>query len=466
MGDSLARHMSEALRRLGRRHGERLIVFTRYPEAGSTKTRLIPVLGREGAAELQRRMTEHTMRAVGALMGRRPLTLEVRFDGGRLTDSLVGASLMRKWLGAGVWHRRQGTGNLGERMARAFAAAFDERAERALIVGCDCPGVTADLLERAFDALRRHELVLGPAGDGGYYLIGLRRRQPRLFTSIPWGTSDVLPRTLAAARGLGLSVGLLDALDDVDRPDDLPVWQRIVASSAASAAAPRISVIIPALNEAANVGFAVTSAARGRSVEVVVVDGGSNDGTPEVARSCGARVMSAPRGRARQMNAGATAASGDVLLFLHADTQLPWGFDECVRHALADAGVVAGAFGFAIGGDGAALRVLQRLTNYRARRFQMPYGDQAIFLRAETFRAMGGFPEIPIMEDYELVARLRRRGRIAVLCAPALTSGRRWASVGALRTTLLNQLVIGGYRLGVSPERLARWYLAPRRLRT
>lgn len=458
--NSFPQQASRALRRLARPRGERLIVFTRYPEPGRAKTRLISVLGREGAAELQRRMTEHTMRAIGALMGRRPLALEVRFDGGRVAGSPVGEGLMRKWLGAGVRYRHQGAGDLGERMARAFDETFEERTERAVIVGCDCPGITADLLERAFDALRGNELVLGPAGDGGYYLIGLRRRQPRLFAGIPWGTGAVLERTLAAARGLGLSVRLLDVLDDVDRPDDLPVWRRFAAPAVELAAMPRISVIVPTLNESANLGLALASTARGWSVEVIVVDGGSDDGTADVARLCGARVMSAARGRARQMNAGAATASGDVLLFFHADTQLPWGFDECVRHALARPGVVAGAFEFAIDGDGAALRVVERLTNFRARRLQMPYGDQAIFLRAETFRAVGGFPEIPIMEDYELVARLRRRGKVEVVHAPAVTSARRWERVGVFRTTLLNQVMIGGYWLGVSPERLAGWYRA------
>ncbi len=464
---SLTADVRRALLRLSKPRGERVIVFTRYPEPGRTKTRLIPVLGREGAAELQRRMTEHTMRAVGALMGRRPLRLEVRYDDG--AGDATGEP-MRRWLGGGLSYRAQGAGDLGERMRRAFADAFDACAERAVILGCDCPGITPDLLERALIGLRRHDLVLGPASDGGYYLIGLRRSlglrrsQGRLFEGMPWGTGGVFARTLAAAREIGLSVSPLDTLDDVDRPDDLPVWQRAAEPGARAASLASVSVIIPALNESTNVSAAVMSAARALGAEVIVVDGGSEDGTPEVARSCGATVLTARRGRGRQMNVGAAAASGEALVFLHADTQLPWGYEACVQRALAEPGVVGGAFRFAIAGSGAGLRAIERLTDYRARRLQMPYGDQAIFLRRDTFCAMGGFAETPIMEDYEFVARLRRRGRIAILAAPALTSARRWDRLGVFRTTLINQVMILGHKAGVSPERLARWYRASRRM--
>jgi rSAM/selenodomain-associated transferase 2 len=158
------------------------------------------------------------------------------------------------------------------------------------------------------------------------------------------------------------------------------------------------------------------------------------------------------------MNAGAQAASGSILLFLHADTRLPAGFDAAVRTILQDAVVVGGAFQFGIDAPGLRFRILERLVNLRASWLGMPYGDQGLFLRKDTFTELGGFPELPIMEDFELVKRLRRRGRIRIVPLPATTSARRWQEVGVWRTTWINQKIILGYCLGVSPQRLARWY--------
>ena len=220
----------------------------------------------------------------------------------------------------------------------------------------------------------------------------------------------------------------------------------------------RISIIIPSFNEADEIGHAVASALQGRGVEVLVVDGASTDGTIEVARREGARVLQAERGRASQMNAGAQAARGDVLLFLHADTRLPSGFEEPVRASMAGRQVVAGAFRLVIDAPSAALRLIAAGANWRARRLQMPYGDQAIFLSSELFRSLGGYADLPFMEDFEFVRRLRRHGRIELLAEAVRTSPRRWRQVGTWRTTLINQLAIAAYLAGASPARIAGWY--------
>ena len=162
------------------------------------------------------------------------------------------------------------------------------------------------------------------------------------------------------------------------------------------------------------------------------------------------------------MNSGAEAAEGKFLVFLHADTRLPEGFDHHVRRILTQAGVAAGAFQLQIDGPSVRLRLIEKAANWRSRYLHMPYGDQAIFLRAELFREMGGFPDLPIMEDFELIRRLKGRGRIVIAPAAALTSPRRWEKVGVLRTTLINQLMILGFYLGLEPSRLARWYGAKR----
>lgn len=207
---------------------ERLIIFTRYPEPGLTKTRLIPALGAKGAANLQRQMTEYALSKVkelqsasrrrsGALL---PLSVEVRFAGGNL-------SLMQDWLGCDLAYQPQGEGDLGSRMARSLFDAIQANVERVVIIGTDCPGLNAQIIANAFHHLHlAHDLVLGPAIDGGYYLIGLGRFIPELFTGINWGTAEVLQQTIDIAQKLDLSVAYLLELADVDRPEDLPVWEQ------------------------------------------------------------------------------------------------------------------------------------------------------------------------------------------------------------------------------------------------
>ncbi len=219
-----------------------------------------------------------------------------------------------------------------------------------------------------------------------------------------------------------------------------------------------ISVIIPVLNDAEALDLALSSTQDCTGVERIVVDGGSSDESAEVAQSRGAKTLHSPPGRARQMNTGAGVAEGMFLIFLHADTRLPEGFDHHVRRILTQPGVAAGAFQLQIDVPSARLRLIENAANWRSRYLQMPYGDQAIFLRAELFREMGGFPDLPIMEDFELMRRLKGRGRIVIAPATALTSARRWEKLGALRTTLINQLMILGFYLGFEPSRLARWY--------
>ena len=218
----------------------------------------------------------------------------------------------------------------------------------------------------------------------------------------------------------------------------------------------RISVIIPTLNEATNLPTCLP--ARFKDVEVIVADGGSRDGTIDVAIAKGWRVCPSALGRAKQMNAGAGMASGDIFLFLHADTRLPEDFALHVRRILSKPDIIAGAFRLRIDAPMRKLRIMERLANWRSACLQMPYGDQAIFLRAEQFRAVGGFPDLPIMEDFEFVRRLRKRGRIATAPVPVITSSRRWEEKGVWRTTLINQICIVGYCLGVAPSRIHRWY--------
>ncbi|MBD1902926.1 MULTISPECIES: TIGR04283 family arsenosugar biosynthesis glycosyltransferase [Cyanophyceae] len=223
----------------------------------------------------------------------------------------------------------------------------------------------------------------------------------------------------------------------------------------------RISIIIPVLNEAADtIRSTLASVQNVENVEVIVVDGGSQNETVALVQSWGVKVLFSTAGRACQMNAGATAATGDILLFLHADTSLPLGFEKLVPLTLAQSGTVAGAFELKINSPMRSLRLVERMVNWRSRFFSLPYGDQAIFLKASLFHDIGGFPNLPIMEDCELICRLKRLGRISIAPAPVMTSARRWQKLGVLKTTLINQIVILGYFLGVSPSQLVKFYRA------
>ncbi|MBW4459811.1 MAG: TIGR04283 family arsenosugar biosynthesis glycosyltransferase [Nodosilinea sp. WJT8-NPBG4] len=221
---------------------------------------------------------------------------------------------------------------------------------------------------------------------------------------------------------------------------------------------PTISVVIPALNEARQLPAVLNTIHPANPVEVIVVDGGSVDGTAEVAEAQGARVVKATPGRSHQLNCGAAAATGSLLLFLHADTRLPEGFARTIRQTLAQPGVVAGAFRLTIDGPGRGLRWVEWGVNLRSRLLQMPYGDQGIFLKAEVFHKLGGFPDLPMMEDFELMRQLRKVGKVAIAPSAVVTSDRRWRTLGILRTTLANQIMVVSYLLGVDPHKLARWY--------
>lgn len=219
---------------------------------------------------------------------------------------------------------------------------------------------------------------------------------------------------------------------------------------------PRLSLIVPMLDEAAGIAAAL-AALRPLAAEIVVVDGGSRDASPALAAPHADRVLSAPRGRARQMNAGAAAAGGDVLLFVHADTRLPADADRRVLAAI-DRGAVWGRFDVRIDGASRLFPLIGWLMNRRSRLTGIATGDQAIFVRRDAFRAVGGFPEQPLMEDIALSAALKRLGRPACLPGPAVTSGRRWEKHGVLRTVLLMWRLRLRYFLGASPAALARDY--------
>ena len=193
---------------------KKLIIFTRFPVPGRAKTRLIPVLGKEGAADLQRRMTEQTLETAEKLANNEQLRLEIHYADGSPEQ-------MRKWLGQNRIYCEQTSGDLGKKLSRAFTKAFHEGYQQVMIIGADCPTVSTRILATGFSKLCDHDLVLGPATDGGYYLIGLRQPYPELFITRSWGSNLLLAETVDVAKNLALKLYLLEELTDVDRPEDL-----------------------------------------------------------------------------------------------------------------------------------------------------------------------------------------------------------------------------------------------------
>lgn len=221
---------------------------------------------------------------------------------------------------------------------------------------------------------------------------------------------------------------------------------------------PDLSVIIPTLNEAAHIGDVLDDVLQGEGLDVIVADGGSTDDTVAQAAARGVRICRGAGGRARQMNQGASLARGAYYLFLHADSRLPARFDGVIRRVLGDATVAAGAFSLGIDAAAEKIRLVEYGANLRSRHLGLPYGDQGLFLRGERFHQCGGFPDLPIMEDFAFIRDLKRLGTIVTVPERIHTSPRRWQRLGVLRTTLINQAIVMGYLLGVSPHRLSRWY--------
>lgn len=196
--------------------GDRLIIFTRYPVPGKAKTRLIPALGAAGAAQLHAQMAAHTLSQARRLQECHGVDLEVRFTGSAVEP-------MQAWLGADLNYQPQSEGSLGDRLIQAIRTAFDQGSRAIIVIGTDCPELDATLLAQAFQTLQSCDLVLGPASDGGYYLIGLRQPMPALFQGIAWSTNTVLQQTCAIATHHGLAIVQLPTLRDVDEPADLVV---------------------------------------------------------------------------------------------------------------------------------------------------------------------------------------------------------------------------------------------------
>ena len=224
----------------------------------------------------------------------------------------------------------------------------------------------------------------------------------------------------------------------------------------------RFSIIIPVLNEADQINALIghlRDFPEEAKIEIIVVDGSAQGDTLGVIEDRQVRCLSSAAGRARQMNAGAAVAMGEILIFLHADTRLPAGALALIDHALELPGLVGGAFDLEIRSNRPSLKIIAAVASRRSRLTRIPYGDQAIFIRRAFFGQIGGYPDIPLMEDVALMRQIKKAGgRIYIIRERVSTSPRRWEKEGILRATLRNWVLLGSYYFGVAPETLARHY--------
>jgi len=442
-------------------HGNiRIKIFTRYPVPGKVKTRLIPTLSPQKATRLHQLMTEHVLDVA------REFCRQERFKSSRITVCYTGAKLaeFKAWLGHDLSYEPQSSGGLGFRMSQAFKKSFEQKGDPVVLIGSDLPGLNPQLLVQAFQILKDSDMVLGPAADGGYYLIGMKSFHPELFQDIDWGTKRVYNQTTEIIRNLELDFKDLPTLKDLDRPEDLDLLDGHPGLAGFSIERPLLSIIIPTLNEERMLPLTLDRLHCGRSIEVIVVDGGSQDRTCQIALQDGARLAEVCEGRYAQQNKGAAMARGEIVLFLHADTILPYGYDELIRTALNDSATVAGAFRLQIDDPRRSLRLVEFFANLRSSVLKLPYADQGLFMKKRLFDQVGGLASLPIMEDFELVLRLRRVGSLVTLDRPALTSARRWQEIGVLPTTVINQVMVLGFMIGIPVERLKNIYRSNKKL--
>ncbi len=448
-----------------------ICVFFKSPIAGSVKTRLIPAVGAEGAARLAEAFFLDTWAAVRQL----PWAKAIVATTGPLASTM-------KWLNDGqVWP--QGGGDLGERLERVSRRALSD-SPFVIALGADSPGLPTRLLEQARAGLEAADAVIGPCTDGGFYLLGLRRCPPGLLAGIPWSQPETYVYTLSRLQSAGFTVHVLEPWFDVDRPEDLAALRRMMADG--DGAAPettrrlqelspsdaddrgsmrprrlRLSVVIPALNEREHLPQTLARVAElGLAHEIIVVDGGSTDGTREwLARRPGIRVLDSVRGKGAQLRAGARTATGDALLFLHADCWLPPDAGERVAAAFSSPEVVGGAFHVRFAEQNPwLLRPVAAGINLRSKLRHSATGDQAIFVHRSAYEALGGFSPWPLFEDVDLVNRLKKLGRFAVIDSRVTISARRYLTHGIWRTVLTIYALRLAYWAGISPVTLKNWF--------
>ena len=412
-----------------------VIIFTRIPVPGKTKTRMMPALSAEKCAHL------HTcfLRDIHATCRMVPADVFVSYapeDGDKLQT-------LTDILGRKLSYFPQEGDTLGQRMYHAVHKILQMGYDKCVLIGTDIPELQPGHLEHAFRVLENRDIVFGRTEDGGYYLVGMKKAWKEAFGLQTYGVSTVFADTLRNLEKAGITVGYTDTLQDMDTPADLQSYRRRMrlddrlkhtCTGRYLAANSRISIIVPIYNEEKLIGQMLDQLRPLRKrCEIILVDGGSTDCTLEKIPS-EFRLIHTGKSRAAQMNAGAEASGGDVLFFLHCDSELPAHPLEQIREVMRD--FQAGCFGIAFHSWNFFMFTCRVISNHRIKDRKVMFGDQGIFIERELFFEIGMFPDLPVMEDYQLSLTLKEQGiKLGMTRKRIYTSDRRFppGTVGKLR---------------------------------
>lgn len=435
-----------------------IILFTRVPVPGKTKTRLMPYLSAAQCARLH----ECFLRDIKGQCEKTEAALFICYTPEDETERLYHT------LGKAAGYFPQEGETLGERMYNAIARVLGEGYAACVLLGSDVPEVREAHISRAFRALEEKDVVFGPTRDGGYYLVGMKKPYKEVFEKQSYGHGKVLANTVRSLKEKELTVGYTATLSDMDVPEDLRRYRsRMCANRKMQSTetgkylmrTSRISVIVPVYNEEKTiVRLQEQLKPYLKSCEVLLVDGGSTDRTPELIDPA-FRVLKCEKGRAKQMNLGARKSHGDILFFLHSDSELPRNFPAQIRYVMKD--YEAGCFGVAFHSKNFFMLTCRLISNHRVKDRKLMFGDQGIFLKRELFFEVGMYPELPIMEDYQLSLTLKERGvRLGMAKHRIYTSDRRFPKGTLPKLKVMWQMnrLRKGYRAHVPAEELAKWY--------
>lgn len=426
-----------------------LIVFMRYPETGKVKTRIAEHIGAEEACRVYQMLLRRTLGIVSEFKRQYPevevfLCLEP-------AEKIPEAELAYP----GPWKVIPQEGmHLGNRMENAFVRLFSRGFEHILLVGSDILDLQVEDFEDAFQALGKSQAALGPAADGGFYLIGLDRPCPAAFEDQLWGLGEILLRTEQKLLHSGFQVVRLKTRRDVDRKSDLDAFYSSRDFRG------KLSVIIPTLSGIDPLRTLLESlnAQLWPDDEIIVVQGNDEEGGDSSEMGPRVRTASSPRGRGIQMNRGAELAKGDILLFLHDDSHPPPQFPYLIRKIGNSPGISLGCFELGFKPSSRGLDWIARWANLRSRWFKLPYGDQGIFCKRSVYDRLGGFRRRFLMEDVDFVRRGKKLGKLMMMPCTLYTSPRRYLAKGILRTSIENHLMILLYALGIKDETLYSIY--------
>ncbi|OHC04477.1 MAG: hypothetical protein A3H23_06695 [Planctomycetes bacterium RIFCSPLOWO2_12_FULL_40_19] len=424
-----------------------ILEFAKYPQPGHVKTRLAVSLGSEEACRIYNAMAQKTHHELLKLQERGEARVIVYADG-------ADRQKMSGWLRGAYDIWLQPDGDIGTRLESAFCKAFEMGFRTVIAVGTDCPGLTAEKIRKAIGQLKRFDVVIVPATDGGYVLIGTNTFQQELFRQVTWSSDRVLEQTLQQAKVKNMSVALLDPETDVDTAEDLKMVEATLN--------PEVSVIIPVLNDhhfLKETLDAFSCAHHLGEIEVIVVDGGSPDGSDVVAADFKAKLLKSAPGRAQQMSLGARHARGRWFWFLHADC-LPE--IETIRELpgyLRSMGLRWGFFRQRISDPSLWFRLIEMGNELRGRIFGLPYGDQGIIVHRDLYFQCGGFAQVPFLEDVILSRCLSGICRPTAINKTIRIPSRHWRPAGPFFTTIRNIGIVFRFLvLRQSPSDLLGYY--------